>query len=50
MKSSKMATPNGTSKVKFNRKYLAYNPNNYTGPPTEVLDTVLKPIPPKDNG
>ena len=46
-----MAVPDGTPKLKFNRKYLAYNPQRYLGPPTEVLDTVLKPIPPKeDNG
>ena len=45
-----MAVPNGTPKERFNRKYLAYNPNRYKGPTTEVLDTVLKPIPSKDNG
>ena len=30
---------------------MAYNPERFLGPQTEVLDTVLKPIPPKeDNG
>ena len=43
--------PNGFPKVKFNRKYMAYNPERYMGPQTEILDTVLKPLPPKeDNG
>ena len=41
-----MAVPNGTPKYKFNRIYMAYNPNNYAGPPTQILDTIVKPIPP----
>ena len=41
-----MAAPaNGTPKQKFNRKYLAYNPNRYSGPTTQIHDTVLKLVP-----
>ena len=28
---------------KFQRKYRGYNPAKYTGPTTEILDTVLRP-------
>ena len=45
-----MPDPNGTAKTKFTRKYYTYNPNVYQGPPTEVLDTVLKVVPKEENG
>ena len=45
-----MVVPDGRPKYKFNRKYLAYNPERYAGPTTEVLDTVLKPVAPKEDG
>ena len=45
-----MAATNGTAKEKFNRVYLTYNPNRYQGPDTQVVDTVVRPIPEKENG
>lgn len=37
-----MATP-GTNKIKFNRKFIAVNPNNTTGPSTYIVDTSQTP-------
>ena len=45
-----MAVQKGRPKSKFNRQYYAWQPNAYAGPPTEVLDTVLKPTPPEEDG
>ena len=45
-----MATE-GKRKEKFTRIYYGWNPNRYVGPTTNILDTVLKPIPEtKSNG
>ncbi len=35
----------GTKKLKFDRKYMGYNPNRIQGPTVNILDTVVKPIP-----
>ena len=43
-----MATK-ATPKEKFDRTYYLWNPNQYTGPKTAVLDTVLKPKPKENN-
>lgn len=32
-----------TQKEKFNRIYCVWNPNTFTGPPTNVVGTILKP-------
>ena len=37
----------GTRKKVFNREYLVWNPDRYTGPNTSILDTVVKPVPAK---
>ena len=44
-----MAVPKGRPKIKFGRQYYAYNPEEYRGPLTEVLDTVLTPKPPEED-
>lgn len=31
------------NKIRFNRKYNQYNPSVYSGPPTQILDTVVTP-------
>ena len=33
----------GQEKVKFDRRYIGFNPNGYTGPTTLNLDTIVKP-------
>ena len=47
-----MATP-GKNKIKFNRKYMATNPNANVGPPTYIVDTSqtppIDPCPPTPN-
>ena len=47
-----MATP-GKNKIKFNRKYMATNPNAAGGPPTYIVDTSqtppIDPCPPATN-
>ena len=35
----------GRKKLKFDRKYMGYNPNRIKGPVVNILDTVVKPIP-----
>ena len=40
-----MPVQKGRQKIKFGRQYYAWQPNAYAGPPTEILDTVLKPKP-----
>lgn len=35
----------GQKKVKFDRRYMGYNPNRILGPAVNILDTVVKPIP-----
>ena len=42
-------TPEGSTKRKFKRSWLAYNPARYEGPATLILDTVLKPVAPKED-
>ena len=32
------------SKINFNRKYYEYNPSVYSGPPAQILDTIVTPI------
>ena len=32
-----------TTKINFDRRYYKFNPNRYTGSPTYVLDTIVKP-------
>ena len=39
----------GFYKWKFTRKYRGFNPDKYKGPTTEILDTVLKTVPPKED-
>ena len=34
---------NGQEKVNFDRRYIGFNPNKYTGPTTLNLDTIVKP-------
>ena len=34
----------GTKKLKFDRKYMGYNPQRMKGPTVNILDTVVKPI------
>ena len=31
------------AKVNFDRRYIGFNPNKYTGPTTLNLDTIVKP-------
>ena len=38
----------GQRKTKFGREYYTWNPDKYHGPLTSVNDTVLKPIPRKE--
>ena len=33
----------GQAKIKFDRRYIGFNPNKYTGPTTLNLDTIVKP-------
>ena len=35
----------GEKKEKFNRIYMGYNPNAFVGPPTNIRDTVVRPVP-----
>ena len=39
----------GQYKWKFTRQYRGFNPNTFKGPTTEILDTVLKPLQPKED-
>ena len=39
----------GQYKWKFKRQYRGFNPDKFSGPTTEILDTVVKPLPPKED-
>ena len=34
---------NGREKIKFDRRYTGFNPNEFIGPATLNLDTIVKP-------
>ena len=44
-----MMIPEGQYKRKYGRLYRGWNPAKFDGPTTAILDTVLKPVPPKED-